>query len=654
MPAAHAVFETRTASDGSKRLHFILVFGSVVALVCSSLEIELLEQLDSLSFYMTFREIALDAGMALLVLLSLALAWSLSILFFVGTISAIPGIRRYSRTWAWHVGLAIPLAYFVLDLFGAIRLQVAPHRYPELAGWLVLSAAFLIICIAGLSRVSVSALQEFCRTYVVPVGFFHIGLAVIAAVALWAHGVHLFHDYAHSGTMIAASDAPDIYLITIDALRADDMSVYGYDRPTTPNLERFARRGFVFDWFFANSNFTTSSTTSIETGKLPWSHRSFQQGAFLRGQAQRQNLAEVLRQHGYYTATISSNYLASPILHRTLQSYDAAEYPLPQNLSGVSLRYSNLVGLNTLHTFTGPLLTRLVGIRFYLDALIYNGHYASPAETVFDRARRLQEGKVTSQPQFLWTHILPPHDPYLAPPPYQGRFLPGDKLTRNYDFLGLRNTTAPRGTSPALLRARYDEMVLYADHAVGDYLDWLDRSGRLDRSIVIISADHGESFEHNWFLHSGSYLYDGVIHVPLLIHLPGQTQGARIAYPAQQADLLPTIADLLGEQVPDWTDGVSLKPVLKSQSQPERYIFSMNLEPNRSLDPITRGTVAVMDNEFKYVKWLNRGREALYSYKTDQFEEHNLAGSKPEVAERMRGILVGRLKEVNDRFSPKP
>jgi hypothetical protein len=61
-----------------------------------------------------------------------------------------------------------------------------------------------------------------------------------------------------------------------------------------------------------------------------------------------------------------------------------------------------------------------------------------------------------------------------------------------------------------------------------------------------------------------------------------------------------------------------------------------------------------MDNEFKYVKWLNRGREALYSYKTDQFEEHNLAGSKPEVAERMRGILVGRLKEVNDRFSPKP
>jgi arylsulfatase A-like enzyme len=631
-----------------------LVLVSIVALVCGSLEIEVLEQLDSLSRYMTFREIALDAGMALLVLLGLAVGWWLCVLVLAGMASATPWTRRFSKSLVWHFGLAIPLSYFLLDLFGAVRLRVAPHWYPELVGWVWLSGALLVICIGGLSAVRVSALDEFCRTRLAPVGWFHIAVAGAAIIALWVHGVHLFHDHAPPRMTVAAEGSPDIYLITVDALRAEDMSVYGYNRPTTPNLERFARRSFVFDSAFANSNFTTSSTTSIETGKLPWSHRSFQQGAFLRGQSQRENLAEVLRQHGYYTGTISSNYLASPILHRTLESYDAVEYPVPLDGSGIWLRYSNLVGLNTLHTFTGALLTRLAGVRFYLDALVWSRQYPSPAEAVFDRARSLLQRPDISQPRFLWTHIFPPHDPYLAPPPYQKRFLPGDKLTRSYNFIGLRNRTAPGGTSAAELRARYDETVLYADHAVGDFLDWLDRTGRFDRSIVIVSADHGESFEHGWFLHSGPYLYDGVIHIPLLIHLPGQKEGGRIGYPAQQVDLLPTLLDLLGEKIPSWTDGTSLKPILEGKALPERYIFSMNLEPNSSFDPISKGTLATVDNEFKYIISLEQRQGALYRYKTDEFEDHNLIESEPEVAERMRTVSLARLKDANDRFTPKP
>ena len=77
----------------------------------------------------------------------------------------------------------------------------------------------------------------------------------------------------------------------------------------------------------------------------------------------------------------------------------------------------------------------------------------------------------------------------------------------------------------AELRARYDENIAYADHVVGDFLEWLDQTGRLDRSIVIVSADHGESFEHGWLLHTGPYLYNGLIRIPLLIHLPGQKEG---------------------------------------------------------------------------------------------------------------------------------
>jgi arylsulfatase A-like enzyme len=209
------------------------------------------------------------------------------------------------------------------------------------------------------------------------------------------------------------------------------------------------------------------------------------------------------------------------------------------------------------------------------------------------------------------------------------------------------------GVSPEELRAAYDEMILYADHCVGGFLDWLNQTGRLDRSIVIISADHGELFDHNRLAHGGPDLYQGVIHVPLLIHLPGQKQSVHIEELAQQADLLPTLLDLVGAPLPSWTDGVSLKPALETIPLADRYIFSMNLEPNSTFKVVAKGTIAVMDRNFKFVRYLESGKEQLYSYKTDPGEEDNLVQSEPEVAKRMRRVLQEKLEEVNQRFSRK-
>jgi len=632
----------------------VLALASVVALLCCSLELECLEQLDSLQLYMTYREIALDASAALLIVLALALSWWLCIFLIAEVVRVVPGTAQFRTSVLWRFGLAIPLSYFLLDVFAVLRLELFRHFYPGLFGWIALGTLIFGSCILGLSRVRIASLQKYSRTYLAPICWFHVVLAAVAGLALLAHRVHLFRDYVNTGWTAATTREPDIYLITIDALRADDMSVYGYHRSTTPNLEKFAQRAFVFDSFYANSNFTTPSTTTIETGKLPWSHRVFQLGGFLRGSAQAANVAELLHQSGYYTITVSSNYLASPILHRTLQSYDAAQYLPPETESGVWLRYTNLAGLNTLHTLEGPFLTRLAGIRFYLDSLFWSNQYPSPAEPVFDRAKTLLERSDIPEPRFTWTHILPPHNPYLAPRPYRMQFLPSNKLSRVYNFLGLRNATLPGGVSASELQARYDETVAYADHVVGDYLDWLDRTGRMDRSIIIVTADHGESFEHNWFIHSGMHLYNGLIHIPLLIHLPGQKDSKHITEIAQQADLLPTILDLVGKKVPSWTDGVSLKPVLEGKPLPERIIFSMNLEPNRSFDPITKGTVAVLDKEFKFVDYLDTHREYLYRYRTDPLEQQNLVSTESETATRMREVLVEKLQEANDRLNFAP
>jgi arylsulfatase A-like enzyme len=604
--------------------------------------------------YMTLREILWDTSMAVLILLGMAMMWWFCLLLLARLADLIPRTRRYATAVFWRLGLAIPLSYFVIDFVRVTRMRLFPHFHVGLFGWLWVGPTLMLLCIAGVCWTELSTLQRFCRIRLAPIGWLHLVFALAAAVGLWMHGVHVFRDFVHPAQTVAASDLPDIYLITIDTLRADDMSLYGYSRPTTPNLERFARRAFTFDYFFANSNFTTPTTTSIETGKLPWTHRVFQLGGFLRGQARQENLAALLRARGYYTAVVSSNPVASPIQHRTLESYDAVEYPLSINGFAAVDRYTDLVGLNTHFTLSGPLLRCLTNVRVYLDALIWNDRFSSPAEPVFDRVRSILQQTDSGQPHFVWAHLFPPHDPYLAPPPYRGRFLSSSKLTRIYNFIGLDSRSLPPEVSVAELRARYDEDIAYTDGAVGTFLDWLDQTGRLDKSIVIVSADHGESFEHGWFKHTGPYLYNGLVRIPLLLHIPGQKQGGRIAQSAEQVDLLPTIVDLTGGTPPTWAEGTSLRPALEGKQLPERSLFSMNLEPNSTFEPITQGTLAVFDSDFKYIDRLGTGEVSLYRYRTDPLDEQNLAQSEPAVAARMKASLAHALKEVNDRGIPKP
>ena len=111
-------------------------------------------------------------------------------------------------------------------------------------------------------------------------------------------------------------------------------------------------------------------------------------------------------------------------------------------------------------------------------------------------------------------------------------------------------------------RLRYDEFILEADFQVGVFLDKLNAKGYLDNSIIVITSDHGESFTKNYLGHGGPYLHQALIHVPLIIHLPGQTEGKRIPFYAGQVDLVPTLMALLDLPIPKWAEGESLKAAM--------------------------------------------------------------------------------------------
>lgn len=627
-----------------------LLLGSVAAVFCLQLEVALLEQIDSLTQYMTLPEIALDAGVALLIVLAMAGAWWLCVLLVAGATQLVPLTKSQRNALGWYFGLLVPFSYLAISLIGAAKTLINLRLQVRWLAALVVLGVWLI-CIL---KVRVPQVQNFCRTRLAPVAGVHVAIGVIAVGALWAHGVHFFHNYQHSAQRSAIAPLPDVYLITFDALAAEDMSLYDYHLSTTPNLDRFARQSFTFDNFFANSNFTSACTTAIETGKLPWSSRVFHQGGFLRGSAQGENLAAELRRRGYYTAMITSNQWAAPFRHRTSDSYDAVDYEVELGTMGAMYRSTNLVSVNTLYTIYGALLRRVASLLTEADARLWPNRYPAPAEPVFEQAQTLLENTHISQPRFVWTHILPPHDPYLPPPPAKQHFLSGDRLTRASELIASGGSGLPPSATVAEFRGRYDEMVLYADEVAGSYLDWLQRTGRLEHAIVIISSDHGESFEHGTFLHGGPTLYDSMIHVPLLIHLPGQKDAVRVSQIAQQADLLPTILDLTGAPVPSWTDGVSLKPAMEGRALPERYIYSMNLEAARIFDPISKGTLSVRDEDFKYVIRLGKREESLYRYKEDVLEERNLITSDPGAAEHLRDVLFDKLRQVNQQPELRP
>jgi len=240
-------------------------------------------------------------------------------------------------------------------------------------------------------------------------------------------------------------------------------------------------------------------------------------------------------------------------------------------------------------------------------------------------------------------HLLPPHDPYTPRKEFLYTFLK-EKI-----FLGPAAMTVeitPDGRYPLKdqplidkLACRYDEHILYADHEVGKFLEGLRERGVLDRSLLIISADHGEMFEKRFLSHCGPYLYQPLVHVPLLLRLPGQTQGRRLAAPVSHVDIPPTILDFLGVETPAWMDGRSVKGALDNPGLDTGTKFAMNLSYWGSPADFHTKSIAAIKGNYKLVYYLDFQQYELYDLKDDPKEEHNLLDREREIFLNLKGEL---------------
>lgn len=312
--------------------------------------------------------------------------------------------------------------------------------------------------------------------------------------------------------------APDIFLVTIDTLRADHVHCYGYANGFTPALDALARDGVRFTNAFTPSPITNTSHASILTGLLPGSHGVTDFAVPLA--SAHPTIAELLKTRGYRTAAfigaviLDSRSLA-PGFDRGFDFYDN----FPEH-SSTKWRWGRLE-------------------RRGMDVVSHAENWLA---------------KHPAGPHFVWVHLYDPHDPYEPPAPFAQTYK--DRL--------------------------YDGEIAYADSALAHFIGYLKTSGKYQNSLIVVLADHGEGLgEHREDTH-GIYLYDSTTHVPLIVKLPGrESAGTSIAAQVRTVDIAPTLLDLAGAAAPAKSDGESLRVDLSGNGNVSRPVFGETDYPLR-------------------------------------------------------------------------
>jgi arylsulfatase A-like enzyme/Flp pilus assembly protein TadD len=372
-----------------------------------------------------------------------------------------------------------------------------------------------------------------------------------------------------------------LILVTLDTTRADRIGAFGGTAVPTPTLDRLAREGTIAVDALSQVPLTLPSHATILTGRYPASHGVRHNGIY-RLREEEETLAEKLKAAGFDTAA----FVAAYVLNRGF---------------GVEQ-----------------------GFDVYDDVDV--NRYAGGRDQVFEAQRSADEVNARVFPWidahkgrrvFLWVHYYDAHEPY-APPEKPGRTLSG---------------------------SGYDREISYVDACLGDLVAKLDHTGLLDRSLLVVVGDHGESLgEHGEKTH-GLFLYEGALHVPFLLRAPGMIpSGRKIGGPVELADVAPTVADYLATGPLSRAQGKSLRARIEGKDDGRLAVaHAETLMPR--LEFGWSDLAMVEDARFKLIR---APRPELYDLRADPKETSNLAATDGERAGEMGSTLEAWIASTTD------
>ncbi len=405
---------------------------------------------------------------------------------------------------------------------------------------------------------------------------------------------------------MASSAKPNIVILGIDSLRADHLSCYGYDRLTSPHLDRFASQGVLFENTFSPHIPTTSAYCMMLTGMDIFTTQLVAHRPKGPLRAQVKTLPEILREQGYSTVSVGFSGRASSrgfdeyLNFTQMGSWSQGRVPKAQRLNELAL----------------PALDSLVA---------------------------------ADKPFFLFLRHMDPHSPYLPPQPFERMFYHGDECdaaNRSMDavfaFEPFKHTLIdmlPPGISDReYVNAQYDGAIAYLDACVQSIFTALEAHGLFDETVVAITGDHGEELDEHgyWYDHHG--LYDNVLHVPLMLRYPPKLQsGRRVAGYNHHKDLVPTILELAEIDAGISFDGRSLLPMIEGEvasHASEFYITECAWMRKHGWRTPQWKLIRALEPDFHFMPPVE-----LYNLVEDPEEKFNIAEELPDVVAALTARL---------------
>jgi arylsulfatase A-like enzyme len=477
---------------------------------------------------------------------------------------------------------------------------------------------------------------------------------------------------------------PDIIFIVLDTQRADRLGCYGYERPLTPNLDRFAAQGTLFERAVSPAQWTIPSHASFFSGLYPTAHQVTQSNHSLSPDAP--HLAELLRDSGYQTVGFCNNPLVGILNNgfkrgfQTFYNYGGAIPSVPQHSSSlpwplsrlsesytqflrrISYPIQNFFGRSdlafrlSLNAWMTPLWSRLAN---------FKGQNERSVQDVMEFLRR-REKQQPDKPLFLFVNLMETHLPFWPPGEYVDRVAPYFRQSREARNVMRRwNREAFRWAAPLseplsdleqqVLSDMYDAEVAYQDAYLGQLLGMLNGRSRQRDTLTVIVSDHGDGLgEHGYFGHA-FVAYEELVHVPLILHWPGQLPAMRVETPVSSRRVYHTILSAVGPIAehpnldPAAVRGLSLQRTIYGPDPeqgtafaevypPLNFVRAIKQRSPELLDDFRclslRRAVVKPDTGRRPLKLITIDDEAaeLFDLKQDPLEYDNMLERRPETA----------------------
>ncbi len=557
----------------------------------------------------------------------------------VGAGCAALGVLLAGRRVGWmgflHVAL-VATAALALGKTTITEVQSSYFSKQEPNGFLLI-AVLALLPVAG---VAIDRILAFVfRRDLVRLGT----LLVVAglAAAIWGKPLSTAaFDDPRPLRAVAPAGAPDVFLISMDTTRADHMSTYGYERETSPHLTALAADGLNFTQARSPAQWTVPGHASMLTGMYPSRHGAHYVGGWSAGPAiygrrrvfplaeDKTTLAEVLHGRGWATGAFVANFAN---LYRG--------FGMAQGFQ----RYEDHPRL-----LLRP-IPHVVGFVQQFSPTFMKKPFES-AQEINAAGFAWMDGLPPGRPAFVFLNYLEPHH-WVAAPPYDlwARDLPNaSRLARK----GLFTHKIPAGLSAEeteFVTANYDGQILAMDAALGELVEELKRRGRYENALIIVTADHGELLgEHDIVGHGGRMMYEGLLHVPMVVKLPGADRPRGVVSDhVQVVDVLPTVLQALGAPIPEAVQGspiqqVARKSLAEEHINPEFVSFYGEVY-NRALRVIYDGPYKLISS--------SRGERLLFDLTKDPDENHDLAKQEAERVTSMESELEDAMGSMDQKVA---